>query len=433
MHPLLFPMAHSYMKWLSLPEDAASHIVDLAKTIEKESPGSLRGLGALSRLNLGHAEARLHQLIKDWGLTIPVEISFVRRGLLYLPMIRLTSWFRYILQRKPEKLLGGFCLDGPILPKVLTTFWQQFEQEEPNHDVFLAYRTGRIRLDQCIPYWLFGDEGRGHRKAPLQIFAFESAFGVGTIKAWWESKNAKDPKFVDAFQQTAKGSSFDSRFLLAVMPHTMYCKKECKHTWRQALEEISKDAEALFSNGVMIGKNTYYGVPLGLKGDAPALVKAGKLSRSFYNLGSQHGMCPHCRGGQPGFPWEDMSSQAKWIQTIGEEPPWNNNRSPLSSLPCNQLFPEGFYVQDPFHVFKIGIGRHFVASCVILLMEWNYFPGDAQNVPARFARAHDDFVYACRQELKHATPTSNILPGKIFIFPSMVLTHRVAGKEVTPC
>lgn len=106
--------------------------MDLAKTIEKESPGSLRGLSLLSRLNLGHAEARLHQVIKDWGLTLPIDISIVRHGLVYVPMIRLPKWFDYILNYKPEIVLGGFPLDHSLRPQLLTTFWNVYQQEDPH-------------------------------------------------------------------------------------------------------------------------------------------------------------------------------------------------------------------------------------------------------------------------------------------------------------
>ncbi len=385
----------------------------LAKTIEKENPGSLRGLNVLSRLNLGHAEARLHQVIKDWGLTLPIDISIVRHGLLYVPMIRLPKWWDYILNYKPEIVLGGFPLDHSLRPALLTTFWSVYQQEDPHHPIFTTHQEN---LGHCIPYWLFGDEGRGHRKAPIQIFAWETCFGLATFNQW--EKHGKDLfNFREVYQQTSKGSSFNSRILLAVMPHTMYCRKESKHVWHKILGEIGKNATELFNTGIQVGKVTYYPIALGMKGDAPALVKAGKLTRSFYNLGSETGMCPHCRGGQPNVPWEDMGLTARWIQTIGEEKPFSADQSALSDIPCNRFFPEGFYVQDPFHVFKLGIGRHFVASCIVVLMHWGYWPGGLENVVDLLRRAHDDFAFCCKRELYHATPHIKHFTKENFHYP----------------
>eukprot|EP00913_Durusdinium_trenchii_P026142 g24524.t1 len=60
--------------WLKLDvEDPAKKIISLARTMEDESPGSLRGIKFLGELDLGHAEARLHQLIYDWKLTELVQ------------------------------------------------------------------------------------------------------------------------------------------------------------------------------------------------------------------------------------------------------------------------------------------------------------------------------------------------------------------------
>ncbi|CAK9058057.1 unnamed protein product [Durusdinium trenchii] len=337
--------------------DPAKKIISLARTMEDESPGSLRGIKFLGELDLGHAEARLHQLIYDWKLTVPVHISQIKRGLVTVPMIRCTTWFDYILNNKSEVLCAGCDTpESAVVQSHLSSFWGAYKLEDPNHDV---YRVHGGHLHRCVPFYLYSDEGRGYRKSPVQVFAMESVFGIPNAKDYERVTSTGDLYYLDSQVQPSRGHSFNSRFLCCVMPHQMYKGKVGKGLWCDMVSEIASDCCKLFHDGVAVhlksgnGVQQFYGICLGHKGDFPALIKAGHLQRSFQNLGVNKGMCPYCDAGQANVPWEDVSPEAAWVSTMWRTEPWSNdNVSPFRMVPCDQSRAANFYKSDPFHIFK---------------------------------------------------------------------------------
>lgn len=384
--------------------------------METENPGCLKGIKFLSELDLGHAEARLHQLIYSWKLTVPVPISHVKRGLLEVPLIRCTSWMEYLMNNKSEILCAGCDVpESTLLQSHLDSFWQAYKFEDPNHDVFRVHAT---HLSRCVPFYVYSDEGRGHRKSPVQIWAMESMFGIP------ESKHTGDASYVDSQVQPSRGHSFNSRLLLGVIAHKMYKGPTGKLLWRDVAATIADDCCKLFHEGVRVNSKSgsacqqFYGICLGHKGDFPALVKAGHLTRSFQNLGSAKGMCPFCEAGKPGVEWEDVSPEAAWVQSMWSSDPWlENDASPFRRVPCDQSRPANFYKSDPFHIFKYGIGRHFCASAIVVLCQWNYFPGTTQNVMDMLNRAHADFKWSCKHEIAHGCPNMKGFTKELFHFP----------------
>ena len=57
---------------------------------------------------------------------------------------------------------------------MLTSFWETYRHEHPNHQVFVSRAD---HLDKCIPYTIFHDEGRGLKKSPVHIVALEAVLG----------------------------------------------------------------------------------------------------------------------------------------------------------------------------------------------------------------------------------------------------------------
>ena len=62
-----------------------------------------------------------------------------------------------------------------------------------------------------------------------------------------------------------------------------------------------------------------------------------------------------------------------------------------------------FYKGDPFHIWKYGIGRHFVGSCLVTLAQWGFWPGREQGFDDLMHRAYADFKWSCKHEMR-ATP-----------------------------
>ena len=285
-------------------QDAAARVVKFARELEKEAPNRLRGISLVGKVNLAHAEERLHHLIRQWGLTVPVRIDICQKMLLCekvllsQPLVLPTSWIQHLLRCKPQLLLGGFRLQHTLTSNFLQAFWRMYRMEHPTHTVFQEHSH---RLDHCIPYTLFGDEGRGLRKSPIMIMAMEAIFGQSTFSAVQEALDKggaiDDLLFLDCMAHTGKGNSLNSRFLLYALPYTLYRGKKRKGFWYTCFDMICSDCRDAFYKGVQVGDETYYAVCLGIKGDSPAQAKAGSLTRTFARLGHLKGICAQCLAG----------------------------------------------------------------------------------------------------------------------------------------
>ena len=382
-------------------------MVSLAKTIEKEAPGCLKGIKLISNLDLTHAEARLHKLIREWDLTLQVHMSYVREGLKWVPVLHVSDWMTYMLHKEPRVLLGGYDVRDPEIHWHLRAFWSQYRHEDPGHEVYTYHSE---RLHAAIPYFLYLDEGRGYRKCPVMIIAFESLFGVGTKENFKKRAGQRgytdDEEHIqaclDAQLHTSKGSSLMSRFAVTAIPHQWYRvtkQIDRSHVFHNTVSKISEKCRDLFYTGCHDRQGqTWYGILVGVKGDSPALAKMGKLTATFQHLGKDKRICHLCMAGLTGLPWEDMTPRASWQSTVYDERPWDSgNVSGVLSIPYDTSKPEAVFKNDAFHVVKYGIGRHFTASCMICLIFWDIFPGELNNVEICLDRAYDDFRWACRQ------------------------------------
>ena len=382
-------------------KDSAANIVRLAKVIEKEQPMLLQGIRALSVLNLPHAESGLHRIIQSWGLALPLELHLFNKGILFAPMVKPRAWLEYLLCRKPGILLAGFPKNHEALGQFLETFWRMYKFEDGDHKV---YEVHQHRLSKCVPYFLFMDEGRGLRKAPIQCVALESAFSVDSFKILKEAAAARgmwdESVFLNHTKHTGAGSSLTSRLLLYVLPHTAYKKKK-KQFWYDVLNAAVLDLRDLFETGITVDNDTWFPIFIGMKGDAPALAKAANLCRSFNHLGGPGGICHHCLAGQAGHPWEAMHPNASWMGTLYVQRPWKPSRpSCLLQIPYSDTAPEKSLRSDPMHLIKLGISRHFVASTIIALGDWGMFPDSDTSINTLLESAHQDFIHCCREEIK---------------------------------
>ena len=405
-----YPSAQ-YVK-LRPAQDPAKRVVSLAKTIEAEAPGCLRGLKILSKIDLVHAENRLHKLIWGWGLTLRIPMSHMNRGLYWVPILHVPDWMSYMLHHEPRVLFGGYTLqEEQDIHWHLRAFWWSYEKEDSEHSVFENHREN---LAFCIPYFLYLDEGRSYRKSPVMIIAWESLFGQQTRRVFKDQNSgvhfANDEEHfiacLDGQQHTGKGSSLTSRFLITAIPHQWYRKSkkvDRSHVFHGTVDEIAKQCRKLFFDGVQDrAGNRWYGVLVGVKGDSPALAKIGRLTASFMNLGRNRRMCHLCCAGRENVPWEDFGENSVWKGTVCSERPWRQP-SEILQIPFVSSTPEILYRNDPFHVIKLGIGRHFTASCVIVLIFLDVWVGDSNSVEACLERAYTDFRTCCRLDL-HATP-----------------------------
>ena len=237
----------------------------------------------ISRLTLPHAESGLHRLIREWGLTFPMDITLFNKGILFCPMLKPRTWMQYLLSQKPGILLGGFKTSHFAVDDFVSAFWQGYKYEDPDHEVF---RVHPDRLHRCVPYCIYTDEGRGLRKAPVQVVALETLWNVSTFKHCEERARKgggwTKETFWAAADHTCRGKSLTSRLLIYALPHTAYKGKKKAHFWYDAFNAVTDDLASLFTEGIHLdGGETWFPILVGVKGDAPALAKVGRLTRTF--------------------------------------------------------------------------------------------------------------------------------------------------------
>ena len=136
---------------------------------------------------------------------------------------------------------------------------------------------------------------------------------------------------------------------------------------------------------------------LAVTGDWPWLHRCGSLARSFNNVAKKTGdkmtgICHLCAAGAPGVPWETIYERDPlWLKTVFSESGFA--RVPavarLLAVPGQE---EAILAYDLFHAFHLGVGKHFLGSCLAL---WSsHFPGG--NVDKRFEGLESSFFTWCK-------------------------------------
>eukprot|EP00438_Fugacium_kawagutii_P021699 Skav224765 [mRNA] locus=scaffold1604:492403:494175:+ [translate_table: standard] len=352
---------------------------------------------------LKNSERDLHRLFQS------DDVQFGSEKINYLS---LKGRFKYLLKEHPIYLLGGFTLQDPRMSMLLSSFWASFETNYPDHEVFQIHGGTKGQLHRCIPFYLHTDAGVGARKSAVLVVNMQAMFGRSTAQQFQEfhthvdSHNMQDI-MLEAQRHNAHGSTYLTRFLWTALPKQSYSGKNEWVYWK-ILEMLTNEVCQLMRQGVKIAGETYFPICVGLKGDQPALIKAGKFKRSFMNLAVDRGCCWECLAGFKDFPFEDTSATPKWSDTVGLVAPWDPtdpSPSPLLKIPCQPDVPHGFFKRDAFHAFKQTIGGHFGASIVVLFAIdfglWTIV-GQSRDVDTLFQRAFKDFEFFVRFEWRRS-------------------------------
>lgn len=106
-------------------------------------------------------------------------------------------------------------------------------------------------------------------------------------------------------------------------------------------------------------------------------------------------MCSLCWAGLEEFPFEDLADTPQWSQTLHRSRPWTN--TPVLSLVPGVAAPETLYLLDPFHLFKVGMGRDLAGSTIAICCKlgcWDEVNDlhESKALDARLKRAHSCFT-----------------------------------------
>ena len=380
-------------------------------------PAALQTFAASNQLNT--SERDLLRLLKRVGLMEDLAVHTLTQGAIKVRHIRLLTWFQYLMNvRSGGQLLGGFRPEDPFSRTCLLSFWNAFRLEKPDHAVFQIHGH---RLQRVIPFAVHLDEGRGLRKSAVLVVHLQSIFGADTAQNFRQDLaiNSSDHLSHEEVMNimlrnqfhNGRGNTYESRMLYTILPKASYTKRNAP-VFTAVLDQLRRECTDLFENGFWMGDGTRFFVAMiAVKGDAPALAKAGNFTRNFQCLPNP--ICWECMAGSPGVPFEDCRANALYEATLYAERPWDVP-GPLSMIPGVPEKPEVVYQRDPFHVYKQSVGGSYAASSIVLVAEMGYWDADQNTFADVMERAYADFDYFVKHDwtgpgvpfMKHFTRTN---------------------------
>lgn len=394
----------------------AEHADALAEEMEGDAMQlSTKDLGCQRK----NASRQYQRAVKANGFALKVPTSyhvFEEDGVtVSLPYLKPTRMLNYLLTDEPWLLLGGLKPGGEAR-QLLATFWNLYRSEHGSHEVFRMAAENKIRLDQTIPLILHGDSGRTLKKQPLEVLSFRPALGLDTEANILKCKCSQTSTYSGARKSSPmaqrlnnKHSSYLTHFLTCAFPSKKF--KSTPGLLMSMLEAMSMDLRVACWDGIAIGNTVYHVAILGMAGDFEWHAKTGLLNRSYQNVGHKNFIpcCSECLAGSMQFPFEEVSSNLKWKDSLYRSPPWTE-LPPFRHIPftdCNSGEAARFFKKDPFHICRLGIFRNFIGSTIVLLCLEGVFDiqGASRAIQERLARAWMAFTLWCDT---HSVSTSGV-------------------------
>lgn len=339
-------------------------------------------------------------------------------NIISFPYLSPTSILQYFMENHPDIVVGGITC--PVeRAHHLEAFWAGFRLNEPSHKVFEEHQHN---LQNVIPLYYHGDEGRGKRRGNTVVVSMETPIGIHTLAESKKRKTAcgcQPPLHLQRkYRRTnddvparhksrllsqrtnMKGHSFLQHWCLFVIPSVYH------HAYPQLLMEmmqvVSDEFRSLFYDGITVHGKNFCAAVCGHKGDLKWFTKVAKLTRSYEHKGQVRNLlcCHECMAGTGDKPWEDFRETPAWASTRYSVRPWDPNRPPpLVSIPHSTTAPERQLKRDPFHLCKTGIFRDHVGSCICWMTHANLF-GAAGDYDQKLRSAHGSFQLFCQTEQK---------------------------------
>ena len=244
----------------------------------------------------------------------------------------------------------------------------------------------------------------GRKRNAVMCLSTHSPLGMGVEIAKTRKKVLKPMLKFKRQEMNYKGHTFATHFVHAVMPKEAYFKDP--ENFHSVLNFLAADATHGVEEGLTHLGEHYWFACIGLKGDAPFLVKAGRLQRSFYNLPKKplsqtqqrkskapNGICHLCMAGSShDLPFEDCSDGACHNTTLGDVKPWDRMPGVLV-CPHDPLLPEGYFFFDPWHLFHLGEGRNLVSCGMQLILPL----AEGTNVDSKLQCLFEDYSQWCQR------------------------------------
>ena len=369
----------------------------------------------LAGLREEDAEIGVHRIFKEHGLVPDVNISAVDLGypkLTRFPVIKVRDWLQCLLNSGQlwRQMVG--CSSYEKMTLVLREFWVRMKQVRPSLGVYKLASEGLVDLEACIPYYSHSDEGRSLKKQPLFVLSIHGVLGRGTSQ-YLQLGRHRAPLL-----RNAMGMNFVNAPMASHFTYACFLKAESdKHpgSLDKLVSLFNEDVQTLLQDGITsqdMTKQIWF-CHLGTKGDLPALSKLGGMKRNFLRAPKAKaskkpaiGICHRCLAGQEQlsadgttndslYPYEDVGARPAWLNTLGQEVPWDSLPNILRGLDWGDEPKADFFCIDLWHCFHLGLAKHWVGSALVSIVEYLEIP-NTTSVEQKFAWLTTVYREFCR-------------------------------------
>lgn len=311
-----------------------------------------------SRLARTGHENMLTSHLPQFGLSVDIPITFIDIGLREKhPVIAVSDYISRIdsLNKMDALLMGN-------RDQQYQSFWEKWKCLQPSDPVFVYHKE---RLGSCIPVAIHADEGTSVKKKALMVLQIQALMGQGSRRKKSDQMNAG---------LNLLGNSIKTRILFSVLLGRLYSGKKLGNRPLMALvDHLSMQLRALYDSGITVTiddlKRRIYIVPLGLKGDWPALSKIGRLSRHHGRVTTTkefgEGICHLCKAGMEGFEsWHILSYENMSVMHRDVPPPWRKEPELVAKLALDPGCKGNFFKIDIFHTCHKGLMADIAANTI---------------------------------------------------------------------
>ena len=389
-------------------------MVEFAKGQVQLHPDISNVFKKFAAINVNDAEGACHRLFVELGYAAPVKIHYIhladQRRLSKFPFVKLSDWSQWLLDSGRIWRLFCGCKSYSSMKVVLAEWWNRFKQLSPQHAVF---RSG-CDLSITIPYFTHQDEGRGFKKQAIWVFSAHGSVGRGT-QEYIRRNQSRLSIGEQELGMNFVGSTWATHVPMCTMLRAVL--SSCPEAIDKVMECFAEDASKLWLQGLtsMDGTRRIYMVHLCTKADLPALVKIGKLQRSFSHVARQaqsrtaaNGICHMCLAGQEedgsgrgNVPYEDFSLNPLWWNTLEAVEPWDEEPKIFNNALLDRTRLSQFFATDIWHNLHLGAGKHWVAHAFVSAIEKLTFWPEI-SVESRFEFLTTKFKEYCREH--HISP-----------------------------
>ena len=322
----------------------------------RAKPASTHFMETATRLSKTGHENRFADSFTRYGLAADIAVSSVDVGLKSEhPILKVDNT---VCALDSAGKLNLLFMSNP--PDAFERFWSKWKLVQPRHPVF---DTHHDHLGSCIPVAMHCDEGLTLKKKSMMIIQWQPLMGQGTRK---RKSTELDPGCNMA------GHSLTTRFLWACMLSRVYGGKRANKPLLKLLAHLSSEFSKAFMEGIKLQSGqVVYLVPLGLKGDWPALTKCGQLTRHHGRMSLTqkpgHGICHFCKADMDGHrEWHKCNFEAmSAMRTGGVELPWKRTPVIVKAVPIPESYQPDFFRPDIFHTLHKGVFADMAANAIV--------------------------------------------------------------------